>query len=367
MPSKDKKEFQTLRNHIFDTAKEIPKWGDNLPTRWILLEKEIERLIDNGKFVISYDTAKGLASKCSFSVEEVTLELDSFLKYEHEIGNLIYYENIKSHIILEPKWLVDVFKCFVAPFQFQCQHVNMSGWSDLQSTGCLSYKLIDKLFTKVKVLNTIEHKAFALKIMEEFDIIVKPITTEITDEYYMPCMMEASEFNQIIDTFNVRNIKCSRTSWFGLQFNFLPPAFFNHILVTFLKKYSLCTFGERRLSIYRGVGVFDLEESNCRKLAVCLSENSVAMQVWQFKKEEGICYDENRKYLTQIVDLLQQKYRINIPYKCFLKCPDGTHHGIAERIYFKGVSKNADFHCSEHASHTLVELRKFWFDVCIIC
>ncbi|CAC5358503.1 unnamed protein product [Mytilus coruscus] len=366
-PSKDKKEFQTLRNDIFDRANEIPKWGDNLPTRWILLEKEIERLIDKAKFVISYDIAKLLASKCSFSVEEVTLELDSFLKYEHEIGNLIYFENIKSYIILEPKWLVDVFKCFVSPFQFQSQSINMSEWSDLQSTGRLSNKLIEKLFTKVQVLNSIEHKAFALQIMEQFDIIVKPITTDNTEEYYMPCMMEASAFNQILDTFNVRNIKCARTSWFGLQFNFLPPAFFNHILVTFLKKYSLCTVGERRLAIYRGVGVFDLEASKCRKLVVCLSENSVALQVWQFKKEEGICYHKNRKYLTQIVELLQQKYRINIPYQCFLKCPDGTHHGIAERIYLNEVSKNAHNHCSEHAFHTLDELRRFWFDVCIIC
>ncbi|CAG2258145.1 unnamed protein product [Mytilus edulis] len=291
-PSKDKKEFQTLRNDIFDRANETPKWGDNLPTRWIFLEKEIERLIENREYVISYDIAKELAHKCSFSLEEVTLELDSFLKYEHEIGNVIFFEDIKSYIILEPKWLVDVFKCFVAPFQFQSQYLNMSEWSQLQSTGHVSNKLIDKLFTKVPLLNSAAHKAFALQIMEKFDIIVKPITTEKCEEYYMPCMIKASGFNDILETFNVQNIRCSRTSWFGLQFNFLPPALFNHILVTFLKKYSLCIVGDRRLAIYRDVGVFDLETSKCLKLVVCLSENSVAMQVWQFKEEEGICYHE---------------------------------------------------------------------------
>ncbi|CAC5423659.1 unnamed protein product [Mytilus coruscus] len=408
-PSEYKKEFQTLRNDIFERAKEIPKWGDNLPTRWICLEKEIDRLIDNKEFVISYDMAKGLASKCSFSLEEVNLELDSFLKYEHEIGNLIFFDDIKSYIILEPKWLVDVFKCFVAPFQFQSQFINMPEWSLLQSSGHLSKMLIKKLFTKVQVLNLTEKealalekrneqktralqilkekkafaleernehktlamqilkekKAFALKIMEKFDIIVKPITTANNEEYYMPCMMEATEFNQILETFNVRNNKCSRTSWFGLQFNFLPPAFFNHILVTFLKKYSLSTVREHTLAIYRGIGVFNLETSNCLKLVVCLSENSVAMQVWQFKKGDGICYHENRKYLTQIVGFLCQKYRINIPYQCFLKCPNGTHHDIAERIYLNDVSKTNENYCSEHANHTLDELRRFWFKVCI--
>ncbi|CAC5387918.1 unnamed protein product [Mytilus coruscus] len=386
-PSKDKKEFQTLRSDIFERANEIPKWGDNLPTRWIFLEKEIDRLVDNEEFVISYDKAKSLASKCSFSLEEVTLELDSFLKYEHEIGNVIFSEDIKSYIILEPKWLVDVFKCFVAPFQFQNQCINMHEWSRLQSTGHLSKMLIEKLFTKIQVLNLTENKAvaleerneentlalqilkekktFALEIMEKFDIIVKPITTANNEEYYIPCMMEATEFNQILKTFRVRNKKCSRTSWFGLEFNFLPPAFFNHILVTFLKKYSLCIVGDGRLAIYRGIGIFDLEASKCHKLVVCISEYSVAMQVWQFKKGERICYHEHMKYLTYIVDLLQQKYRIKLPYQCFLKCPDGTHHEIAERIYLSDVAKTAQHYCPKHPFHTLDELRRFWFEVCI--
>ncbi|CAC5381003.1 unnamed protein product [Mytilus coruscus] len=389
-PSKDKNEFQTLRNDIFDRAKEIPKWGDNLPTRWILLEKEIDRFIHIEEFVISYDMAKILASKCSFSLKEVTLELDSFLKYEHDIGNLIFFEDIKSYIILEPKWLVDVFKCFVSPFQFQSQYINMPEWSSLQSTGHLSKILIKKLFSKVQVLNETEHeafvveemnekkkfalqimkkkKAFVLQIMEKFDIIVKPIKIEKNEEYYMPCMMEASGFNQILDTFKVRNNKCSRTSWFGLQFNFLPPAFFNHILVTFIKEYSLCIVEGGRLALYRGIGVFDFEDSKCLKLVICLSENSVAMQVWQFKNGEGICYHENRKYLTHIVSFLQQKYRINIPFRCFLKCPDGTHHEIAERIYLNilnDVSKTALTYCHEHKNHTLDELRRYWFKVCI--
>ncbi|CAC5410611.1 unnamed protein product [Mytilus coruscus] len=372
-PSKYKTQFQSLRNVIFERAKEITKWGDNLPTRWILLQKEIDRLIDNKEFVISYDMAKKLASKCSFSLEEVTLELDSFLKYEHEIGNLVFFEDIKSYIILEPKWLVDVFKCFVAPFQFQIQFLDIHEWSHLRSTGHLPNKLITKLFTKVPDLYSNDNvviasdemkgkRAFPLQIMEKFDILVKPITTDNNEEYYMPCIMAASLFDQILDNFNVRSIKCWRTSWFGLQFDFLPPAFFNHILVTFLKKYSLCIAGDRRLAIYRGIGVFDLEASKCQKLAVCLSENSVSMQVWQFKMGEGTCYHANRKYLTQIVDFLQKKYRMNIPYLCFFKCPDGTHYETAERIYLNDVSKTTQNYCPKHNSHTLDELRRYWFE-----
>lgn len=353
-----------MREDIFDNASKTPKWGDILPVRWIHFEEEIDRLINKGEFVISYDQAKSLAVTCSFSVDKETSELDSFLKYEHEIGNLIFFEDIKSFIILEPKWLVDVFRCFVAPFKFQRGSLNMPEWSRLQTTGNLPDILIEKLFTKVQMQN--EHKPYALQIMEKFDIIVKPITMGQNDEYYMPCMIKASGFDEILDAFNVHNVKCSRTSWFGLQFDFLPPAFFNHILVTFLTKYSLCIVSKGRLAIYRGIGVFDLEDGYCQKLVVCLSENSVAMQVWQFQNGDGLCYQRERKYLTTIVDFLQQKYRIKIHYKCYLKCPDETHDNRKGQIYFNDVVRNSRHYCKEHSSHEVEELRRFWFEVCIL-
>ncbi|XP_063420669.1 probable serine/threonine-protein kinase pats1 [Mytilus trossulus] len=175
--------LKELREKILEVAMNIPKWEDNLPTRWIVLEREIGNQIAKEIYIISYEEAQKLAENCSFPFSKTDSkmsansktdsELDSFLKYEHEIGNLIFFESIKRYIILEPKWLVTVFKCFVSATEFQSDYVDMKEWSQLESTGILSDSLITKLFEKEVKLHSPEQRKFALQVMETFNIIVK--------------------------------------------------------------------------------------------------------------------------------------------------------------------------------------------------
>ncbi|VDI35533.1 Hypothetical predicted protein [Mytilus galloprovincialis] len=121
-------EFCRLRKDIFNKARAFKNWGENLPSRWIVLEKEIYGQISLGKYTISYDEAIQLATDCSFPDLKVSnSELDAFLKYEHDIGNVIYFEDIKDFIVLDPKWLVDVFKCFVSN-QYKNELIHMTEW-----------------------------------------------------------------------------------------------------------------------------------------------------------------------------------------------------------------------------------------------
>ncbi|VDI79738.1 Hypothetical predicted protein, partial [Mytilus galloprovincialis] len=363
-PEKYTTEFENLRKSIFKVAENIPKWGENLPTRWIVLEKEIDRHIaEEKKLVISYEVAKQLAKMSSFPIIEIESELDSFLKYEHEIGNLIFFDDIKSYIVLEPKWLVDIFRCFVSPLQFQEHFVEMTEWKKLESTGILPDSLIKKLFKKVPGFDSVNHTEFALQVMEKFDIIVKPTTLTGNEEYYMPCMINASDFETITQIFNVQSKNCLRTSWFCLDFNFLPPSFFNHLLVTFVKKYALCTDQDGKMQLYRGIGIFNLEKNGCQKLVACLSENAIAVQVWEYHNEEQhICnanYSTIREYLINTVDFLQCRYKMNIQYECFFKCPEGKYYKTAGKVSCDDTGEN--YFCPEHGIiHSLEDLRKIW-------
>ncbi|CAG2219265.1 unnamed protein product [Mytilus edulis] len=360
-------EFENLRKSIFEEAKNIPKWGENLPTRWIVLEKEMDRYIAEEKeLVISYEVAKQLAEKSSFPILEIESELDSFLKYEHEIGNLIFFDDIKSYIVLEPKWLVDIFRCFVSPLQFQEHYVEMTEWKKVESTGILRDSLIKKLFKKVPGFDSVKHTQFALQVMEKFDIIVKPTTCTGNEDYYMPCMINTFDFETITQIFNVQSKNCSRTSWFCLDFNFLPPSFFNHLLVTLVKDYVLCTDQDGRVQLYRGIGIFNLEANGCKKLVACLSENAIAVQVWEYHNEEQhICnanYSTIREYLINTVDFLQRRYKMNIQYTCFFKCPEGKYYKKAGKVSCDETGEH--YFCPEHGiTHSLEDLRKIWLQV----
>lgn len=368
--------LKELREKILEVAMNIPKWEDNLPTRWIVLEREIGNQIAKEIYIISYEEAQKLAENCSFPFSKTDSklsansktdsELDSFLKYEHEIGNLIFFESIKRYIILEPKWLVTVFKCFVSASEFQSDYVDMKEWSQLESTGILSDSLITKLFEKEVKLHSPEQRKFALQVMETFNIIVKHTNKDGKENYYMPCMIKASSYNDIISKFNINSSTCTRSPWFRLVFKFLPPAFFNHILMTFIKKYVVSHTKDDKPSFYRGIGIFTLDKNDCQKLIVCLSKNCVAMQVWEFHNEEQqICsgnYSYIRQDLEDNVDLIKKKYKMNIEYTSHLKCPKGMYDKEAEQIACYGIQKKIS--CSEHgAAHTLEELRTTWFEV----
>lgn len=192
LPSDDKQEFKSLREDIVRHAKALTTWGENLPTRWVVLEKEINT--KSPEHVISYSDAENLAMNCSFHNDsQMTLELDSFLKFEHDIGNLIFFEDVRNFIVLDPKWLMDTFRCFVS-HQYSNESIGMPEWDDLERTGKLSDKLIEKLLEKVPDLNSPERKKFVLQIMEKFDIIVRPINNYARNDFYMPCMIKAGHF-----------------------------------------------------------------------------------------------------------------------------------------------------------------------------
>lgn len=365
-PSENKQEFKKLQKDIFKSAKSLTRWCDNLPISWIILENEICREICGKKYIMSFSEAEDLAMKCSFpDIRQTTTELESFLKYEHDIGNIIFFEDLKDFIILDLKWFVNILKCFVS-HEYKSETLGMPEWKTLEETGELLDKLIDELLKKVDSLNLKLHKDYVLQIMKKFDIIVKPI--DDTMNYYMPCMINAVPFNSIINK-NISD-KWEKTSWFGLKFNFLPPAFFNYILVSFIREHSVFKEKDDRLSIYRNIGIFHLNTSGSHILVICLSKNVIAMQVFQLHESvstmclEDMCFVEVKNKLIYFVDSIKLRYRINLTYEKRFKCPQGSFHDNEGILYDEVIDTN-EFRCPEHNEmHTSKDIYTYWMKVC---
>ncbi|XP_063412340.1 uncharacterized protein LOC134695076 isoform X2 [Mytilus trossulus] len=354
-PSDDKHEFKSLREDIFRQAKALTTWGDNLPTRWIVLEKEINT--KSHEHYISYTDAERLAKSCSFHDDcQLTVDLDSFLRFEHDIGNIIFFKDLKSFIILDPKWLVDIFRCFVS-HQYADDTLGFTEWTALEKTGELADKLIEKFLEKVPDLNTPELKKFALQIMEKFDIIVRSINYEDRNNFYMPCMIKAEPIHNIIGISESQNDR--RTSWFCLKFNFLPPSYFNHILVSFRENKELFHEEKKLLRIYRNFGEFRFDKDGKKTLLICLSKNAIAMQVRQSNCTEGVCFSDVKKTLIEIVNSVKQRYGINITYTIKFKCSDGIY--FCKRIDLETLMETDEYQCREHKiMHSSKEIYSSW-------
>ncbi|XP_063411263.1 uncharacterized protein LOC134694196 [Mytilus trossulus] len=379
-PSYNKQEFEELRKDIFFKAKDLSNWEENLPVRWVVLEKEICSIkvkkdilhaeaegqtpaLENKK-VMFHTEAQSLADECSFpNVKQETSELDSFLKYEHEIGNIVFFKEVKEYIVLDPKWLVDVFRCFVSN-DYNDDTLGMTEWDVLTKTGKLEDTLIETLLRKIPCLISTKHKQYLVELMEEFGIIVKPKNNSSMNDIYMPCMIKPRQFQEMFGKIDDETEYCKQSSWFCLVFDFLPPSYFNHVLVSFVKNNQLFyDKKDRRLEIYRNGGIFQLNISGSKILVICLSKNLIAMKVVQCNSSEDVCYSYIKTQLINLVDSIKLRYCINVNYEIRFKCQGGSLYDN-EGIGYDEAMEKSEYRCTDHnGMHSCKDIYRYWLKV----
>lgn len=175
----------------------------------------------------------------SFIEEEE--ELLSFLTYQHTIGNIMFFKEIRECIILSPDWLVKCSRCLVCDCHSEKRNHNLicpTAWNLLKSTGELSNVLINQLFQKEPDLRFGDHQAHLLQVMGKCAIVIKPRfrdTCHILDSYYLPCMIEKTSSYESIKNVFIRNTcDVAISPWLVLEFEFLPLAYFNHIMFYYI-------------------------------------------------------------------------------------------------------------------------------------
>ncbi|CAC5404120.1 unnamed protein product [Mytilus coruscus] len=175
VPRKD--EIDCLKNHISKIAKEENYFAEELPTRWINLEIALDVLKDLNETVSSWKDIEKLA--LAYLIEEKELLL--FLNYQHKIGNIIFFEDERDFIILQPNWLVKCFRCLVC--DDDKKHFGekvVSEMYKLTHEGELSENQIDELFKKEPDLKFGTYKHHILNIYSA----QQPIASEENNKTY---------------------------------------------------------------------------------------------------------------------------------------------------------------------------------------
>lgn len=128
-------------------------------------------------------------------------QLILFLQYQHEIGNLVFYNDIPECIVLDTQWLANVFKCIITADKYQLALPRFE-WSEVCSTGRLDNKLLAAIFAKQSQYIQL-NKDYLVKLMEKFYILVRPRTLSETNtieqnsEYYVPCLVKTIALKDI--------------------------------------------------------------------------------------------------------------------------------------------------------------------------
>ncbi|XP_063960570.1 uncharacterized protein LOC129267982 [Lytechinus pictus] len=104
-------ELIALRRHIEKVAMDEPYMGEEIPLRWLLFEEALGADKIN---YMSLDQTKELTRPVGMESER---ELLTMLTFYHDLGYIVYYGGIDDQesvlrdiVILNPQWLIDVFK-----------------------------------------------------------------------------------------------------------------------------------------------------------------------------------------------------------------------------------------------------------------
>lgn len=369
----DEAKFQSLKNDISQIAEEMNYFAEELPTRWIELEIVLEVLKDLQETVYSWKNIEKLAHEISIGEKELLL----FLNYQHKIGNIIFFEDKSDYIILQPNWLVECFRCLVCDDAKQTYRFSMqTEMYKLKHTGELTDNLIDELFKKDPNLRFIDYKDHILDVMEKFDIIVKPeFLTAKSSSYFMPCMIanhELSTMEKIKKEFKVQDNNC--TPWLVFEFNFLPIAYYYHIMFNYIRKYKVCKEESEHPAIYAGKAVVSLDETKCRMLVICFSRNAISLQVWKWRHVEDSIHQTIIREICTKIEELKRKLTKNLHYEIKAKCSTGDYGSSSDRISCAELStrcgKGTFYRCVEHdCQHSKEGIENTWlkhvFDVSI--
>lgn len=319
----------------------MENWGQLMPLKWIILEHLIEAYKKEGISFINFSEMLKLARRRDVNIldkEGVLL----YLRFQHTIGSIIFFDDIHDFIILNPQWLVDAFRCLVSDkidSTLQCTQ----DWTKFLRTGCISESLIKALFEAKCGRKFSEQSEHLIKVMEKFDILVKIETPA----YIMPCMMPNTTFKEVCQIIGVEKSNCKRTSWLCLKFSFLPPAFFNHFCVWFIKKYEE---NIQENELFRGICIFNIDKSRCEKLLVTMSSDTIAVQLLSIstgEKELGRECSKIQEGLIKLTDAIIKKYDLNLSYELHFKCSKGLYY--VNTMSYKDLKGLKEYRCEEHA------------------
>lgn len=359
--------FDGIRKEISKHIKSLPGWGIKVPVRWVVLEEFLRKLKANGTFILPLQVLSEIARDERIGISDYA-ELSRFLHFNHEVGNIIYFadDDLEDYVILDSRWLAQAFRCFMtARHTLSVEVKSKKDYEKLLVTGEMSDLIISELLSLNLDYNFATHKSYLLKVLNKFDILIKYKNKELKDVLYMPCMIQDTNWQNVCTYFATENNK--KTSWLCFQFECLPPAFFNHILCIFIRKYEVSMFlldDKQMYAITRNFGLFDLDTSGGELAVLRTFKNIIAIQLWTHtdKNTDQLNAAENlRKSLQFYISEVSIKYRLHVDYDIYPKCKSGDFTQSGRRVSSE-LKKIPQHKCLEHNQmHDTNDLYLPWY------
>ena len=228
-------EVDRLRKEIETVANELPQTKEKISIEWLKFEKEMEEKKQDGHKWISLNEAENIATeKCGISS---TYQFTSMLNFLHDQRILVHFNDtpqLGRMVILDPQWLIDVFKevITIRPYQRQERKYEQL-WLKLETTGILKEELLKHIWGPLFDNRETCHTLIAM--MEKFCLLCPlslSVATDSPTEYLVPSMLKFPPEE------NVRKLIASAgipPLYIKFKSSLVPPGLFPRVVLMFFQ------------------------------------------------------------------------------------------------------------------------------------
>ncbi|XP_072030545.1 uncharacterized protein [Amphiura filiformis] len=224
-------EVSFLREHIVSVASQETYMGEEIPLRWLKFEKSVAEAINEGQHFMKLAQVQAMSRDLGIQSDT---ELFTMLHFYHDLGTIIYFGGndnnnrcLQEMVILDPQWLIDIFKRIITVLPWQQQWATLkTKWRRLKEEGILEECLIDHMWHDL-----LPQKPALLALMEMFDLLCPQTPTEKGEAvctYYVPACLQPCAGGKMHQ--ELAGNKSNVTFYIDLH-GFLPDGLFHRLLV----------------------------------------------------------------------------------------------------------------------------------------
>ena len=271
-----------LRESVLSVAKQLPQMKEEIPLKWLKYEKVLYLLMSKGRERIFIEEARQVAlDECGIDDD---VKFQTALNFLHDQKVLINFNEspeLESMVILNPQWLVDVFKEVITfksfnPPENSVESFNITEnsverlWKDFETTGILDRKVLDHAWGRF--IDDQETCKSLIAIMERLSLLCPWPSEGTTEQYLVPSMLRSPPTDDVLKLLASSQIP---SLFVRFESRRVPPGLFSRLILLFHKWTQERWMSPIKPVLFNNVALFHILPHNATSLVLLCHSSSI--------------------------------------------------------------------------------------------
>ena len=261
-----------LRESVLSVAKELPQMKEEIPLKWLKYEKVLYLLMSKGRERISIEEARQIAKDdCGIDDDVKFRTVLNFLSDQKVLITFNELPELESMVILNPQWLVDVFKEVITFKSFNTTENSVERlWKDFETTGILDRRVLDHAWRRF--IDDQETCKSLIAIMERFSLLCPWPSEGTTEQYLVPSMLRSPPTDDVLKLLASSQIP---SLFVRFESRRVPPGLFSRLILLCHKWSQERWMSPIKPVLFNNVALFHICPHNATSLVLLCHSSSI--------------------------------------------------------------------------------------------